>query len=72
VCGVLKATCVHCSAAFGALHWSGAGLQPPHKQKAETYRSTSGRKTFTPTPLQRRAPKAEEQRTQVALHTPHT
>ena len=28
---------------------------------------------FTPpTPLQRRAPKAEEQRTQVLLHTPHT
>jgi len=47
--------------------------QLPHKQKVVTYRSTSGQKIKpTPTLLQRRAPKAEEQRTQVVLHTAHT
>jgi len=46
--------------------------QPPHKQKAETYRITSGPKKPPPAPLQRRAPKAEEQRTQVAFaHATH-
>ena len=47
--------------------------QPPHKQKSETYRSTQvGAKKPHPTPLQRRAPKAAEQRTQAVLHRPHT
>ena len=70
-----KTTYVRCSSAVVAVYWSGVGAeketQPPHKQKAETHRSTSGREK-PPSPPQRRATKAEKQRAQTVLPTPRT